>query len=177
MDAAGISARSEPEPNTGCWLWLGASVPPYGYGVVRFRGCIDYAHRAAWQITHGDIPRGISVLHRCDNPPCINPGHLFLGTHVDNMRDMVMKGRSNAEDRNGMRRHPERAPMGERNGSARLSEADVKAIRGRCRAGDNRGTIARDYGVTVHYINDIAAGRRWAHVQEAPAAVIEIQAG
>lgn len=77
----------------GCWLWpvVGAN----GYGMFRRRG-VWGAHRIAWVYTHGDIPPGMHVCHRCDVPNCINPEHLFLGTHTDNMRDMLSKGRRKA---------------------------------------------------------------------------------
>jgi hypothetical protein len=86
--------RACPEPNTGCWLWTG-SVIEDGYG--RLKGhtrALVLAHRFAWEATFGPIPDGFQVLHECDTPPCINPDHLFLGTHTDNMRDMSAKGRS-----------------------------------------------------------------------------------
>lgn len=90
---------SIPEPNSGCFIWLGATNPD-GYGNVRVGSRTDgtrrqlKAHRAAWSAFVGEIPDGVHVLHRCDNPACINPEHLFLGTHTDNMRDMVAKGRA-----------------------------------------------------------------------------------
>ena len=74
-----------PEPNTGCWLWLGF-ISPDGYGT-------RLAHRRAWELARGPIPDGMLVCHRCDVRHCVNPDHLFLGTHLDNMRDMIRKGR------------------------------------------------------------------------------------
>ena len=80
----------------GCWDWVGAR-DTFGYGVIgrggRGRGHTG-AHRVSWQIHRGPIPPGMYVLHRCDNPPCSNPAHLFLGTHRDNVADMVAKGRN-----------------------------------------------------------------------------------
>jgi len=76
-----------------CWLWT-ACRTTHGYGQFRperSRGA--QAHRVAWELTNGPIPAGMLVLHRCDNPPCVNPAHLFLGTQSDNMRDMYAKGR------------------------------------------------------------------------------------
>lgn len=80
-----------------CWLWTGGTTP-FGYGLARrsdgsqWRGVV--AHRVAWELMRGPIPHDMQVLHRCDEPSCVNPIHLFLGTQRDNVRDMLMKGRS-----------------------------------------------------------------------------------
>lgn len=80
-----------------CWPWLGSQQKPMGYGHWTWwdgeRGRSTTAHRKAWQLTNGPIPEGMMVLHSCDNPPCCNPAHLWLGTHADNMADKVAKGR------------------------------------------------------------------------------------
>lgn len=76
----------------GCWEWQ-ASCDKKGYGQIRFNGTMIKAHRKMWEIVKGPIPEGLCVLHRCDNPPCVNPDHLFLGTMKDNSQDMVKKGR------------------------------------------------------------------------------------
>src|SRR3990167_3892348 len=82
-----------PEPNTGCWLWTGATRYD-GYGTRPWRGKTSaQAHRIAWEVFRGPIPDGLQVLHRCDVRCCVNPDHLFLGTQLDNMRDMIQKGR------------------------------------------------------------------------------------
>jgi hypothetical protein len=90
---ARFEAKFIPEPNSGCWLWTGGT-SGYGYGhfSLPVRGCRT-AHRAAWTLYRGQIPAGLHVLHKCDVRCCVNPSHLFLGTHSDNMRDMVRKGR------------------------------------------------------------------------------------
>lgn len=75
-----------------CWIWYGA-ISPNGYGVVRFGKTTIGAHRLAWILAHGEVPEGLFVLHRCDVRKCVNPHHLFLGTHQDNMDDMKSKGR------------------------------------------------------------------------------------
>ena len=81
-----------PEPNTGCYLWIG-SLNTYGYGQFWCKGKNVLAHRASFELYKSLIPPGISVLHACDNPACVNPDHLFLGTQKDNMQDMKKKGR------------------------------------------------------------------------------------
>jgi HNH endonuclease len=82
----------EPEPMSGCWLWTGAQVKGYGrMQVTRRRKYL--VHRVMWEGTYGPIPPDRDVLHRCDLPTCVNPGHLWLGTHSENMRDTMTKGR------------------------------------------------------------------------------------
>jgi len=84
--------RLIPEPNSGCWLWEG-SVDGSGYGMVNRKGKILKVHRLAWEASNGPILGDLWVLHRCDVPACCNPAHLFLGTPLDNTRDMIAKGR------------------------------------------------------------------------------------
>jgi hypothetical protein len=82
-----------PEPNSGCWLWLGGT-DRLGYGKVNVQGHF-LAHRLAYAETHGDIPEGLLVLHKCDVPSCVNPDHLYIGDDQDNMNDMAARGRGN----------------------------------------------------------------------------------
>lgn len=92
-----IERMSFPDPNSGCWLWTGC-VTPKGYGYVgpKVSSGSRFAHRISWEAANGPVPDGMFVLHRCDNPPCVNPAHLFLGTARDNTEDMVRKGRMKA---------------------------------------------------------------------------------
>ena len=133
-----------PEPNSGCWEWT-ACTDTSGYGQIRFNGTLVKAHRLSYELHVGEIGDK-HVLHKCDNPACVNPQHLFLGTQADNIADMVAKGRQ---------------ARGKSHGSAKLTEADVLAIRA-----DNRPqrAIAPDYGISHRLISDIKNRKIWAHV-------------
>lgn len=141
-----------------CWPWTAAQ-DGRGYGIMRVAGHNVRAARIAWVLAVGPIPPGLHVLHRCDNPPCCNPSHLFLGTHADNMADMRAKGRA------GNTAHPERAARGERHGSARLNATQVNAIRARYAAGGiSQPALAAEYGVHQATVWRIVRGLRWTHV-------------
>jgi len=89
-----------PVPESGCWLWT-EGLFKGGYGNIHTTGkSCTQAHRISWQIYKGPIPKGLHVLHKCDVPSCVNPDHLFLGTHLDNMKDKVKKGRQSRFNRN-----------------------------------------------------------------------------
>ena len=140
--------RYIPEPNTGCWLWL-AGMSARGYGIIHGDG-VDKAHRASWLIHNGPIPHGLSVLHHCDNPPCVNPAHLFLGTQRDNIKDMEKKGRRRWGNLSG-----DRAPW------AKLSSDDVLAIRSRLAGGEVQEVLANEYSVAQSTVSKIKLGYRW----------------
>jgi len=132
--------------DTPCIEWTGHRAE-FGYGRRRVSGRRWMTHRLAWVEAHGEIPAGMCVLHRCDNPPCINVAHLFLGTKGDNNRDRGAKGRG--------------APQqGEHNPRARLTPAQVDAIRADPRP---QRTIAIEYGVRQPAVSRIKTGVRWAH--------------
>lgn len=103
-DLARLLAKVEPEPNSGCWIWVGSRFPYMGYGRVKDGGRERLAHRVSWELaTQAPVPDGMAVLHRCDNPPCVNPDHLFLGTLTDNNVDRMHKGRSSTGSDHGRR--------------------------------------------------------------------------
>lgn len=99
----------------GCMEWS-ACRDGCGYGMFLLNGKYRRAHRVAWEMRHGPIPDGLNCLHKCDNPPCVNPDHLWLGTQKDNVCDMMKKGRDRKAfgDRNASRLYPERRPRGDR---------------------------------------------------------------
>jgi len=145
---------SIPEPNSGCWLWIG-SINRLGYGQTAYFSGITKAHRLSWSVHRGPIPDRMMVLHKCDNRQCINPDHLFLGTQTDNMRDMTAKGRGKVIPQPGASN-----PM------ARLSEASAASALARYRAGGiSQHALARDYGVAVMTINRLVRGQTWKHLQ------------
>lgn len=153
-----------------CWPWQGAA-NEREYGRVRYHGKEWKAHRLAWKLTFGD-PGDLDVCHTCDNPPCCNPRHLFLGTAQDNADDMVSKGR-HPRNRSGYlpsgdghhsRLRPEVVARGERNGAAVLTEADVREIRRRRAAGETLRSIARGFAVARGTITFIVRRKTWRHV-------------
>jgi hypothetical protein len=136
-----------PEPNTGCWLWLGATSRG-GYGAAKRNQKQWAAHRLMWTLQRGPIPEGLNVLHRCDTPLCVNPDHLFLGTNADNTADMRQKGRG-------------RSAPGEAQGGAKLTADQVRAIRADPRPGV---AVARGYGITPSSVTLIKQRKNWRHV-------------
>jgi hypothetical protein len=139
-----------------CWLWLG-SVNAGGYGQIRrepegnaVRGAKTTVHRVAWELTRGSIPDGMHVCHVCDNPRCVNPSHLWLGTHAENLRDMKVKGR---------------AARGDRSGTARLDSRQVQLIKrllflGQCSPAE-LATLLRMSPAAIDAIRD---QKTWSHV-------------
>ncbi len=140
-----------------CWEWTGRRIPK-GYGQIGRR----YTHRLSYTMAFGDIPDGLWVLHRCDNPPCLRPDHLFLGTNTDNQRDSAAKGR------NGRWTHPERTVRGARCHTAKLTSQQVHDVRRRFRPGrghpDNMARLADEYGVSRSSIYAIVHGKSWGHL-------------
>jgi hypothetical protein len=115
-----LLANAKANPKTGCLEWQRGRRK--GYGVLRFEGQNHLAHRAAWAVANGPIPTGLCVLHKCDNPKCINPDHLFLGTIADNCHDRHAKGRDAKGDNHGSHTRPDRVARGTRHGSKTMPE-------------------------------------------------------
>ncbi len=140
------------EDDQQCWLWR-ASGSDEGYGHFSLRrnnrGICALAHRMAWAITNGPILNGLSVLHRCDVPSCVNPNHLWLGTQAENMADMIQK---------------KRLPVGVKRWNNRFSEADVLDMRDLRNKGWKLKEIGQKYAAKLYIICDIVNRRSWKHL-------------
>jgi len=133
-----------------CWLWMGGCSGK-GYGYFRAGEKLLSAHRFSWMIEHGEIPEGLKILHHCDNPPCVNPACLFLGTTKDNDIDMRSKGRQ-----------PDL--RGERNGNARFTEREVLRIRELAFNGLDTAEVAEYLDLNWMTVYKIITRRRWSHI-------------
>lgn len=156
-DVALFESRVERAESGDCWPWTGRVKHVGSYGRIRLRnGKTTAAHRVAFFLATGINPANLCVCHRCDNPPCCNPEHLFLGDHSTNMRDMIAKGRG-------------RCLRGSEVSLARLDEDQVRSIRSRFSA-SNKGDIGRaaaEFGVSWSTIQAILARRNWAWLEQA----------
>ena len=130
----------------GCWIWMVGRYPPKPctyYGKFYYWGRYRAAHRFAWEMTNGPIPESALVCHHCDNPPCVNPAHLFVGTDADNSRDAAQKGRR----------------------PCKLTTKDVRCIRERyAQGGITYGALGELYGVSASSIGAIVRRHAWRHV-------------
>lgn len=164
----------------GCWLWS-AATDRDGYGYFYFDGKQGKAHRFSYILHHGPIPEGLWVLHHCDTPGCVNPDHLYAGTSAQNIQDAIERNRLPTGDRNGSRLHPEMRPRGQKhwtkqvgqmptsgegNGRAKLTEADVIAIRELYAKGTHsQSQVGKLFGVSQARINSIVTRRTWKHLK------------
>lgn len=133
-------------PETGCWEWTGTR-HRHGYGVIMIDGSIFRTHRVSFEVLKGEKPGDQHVCHSCDNPPCINPDHLWLGSHGDNMGDCSAKGRMH---------------QGEKHGMAKLTDDDVREIRASNLSGVE---LTRIFGVGGAAISNIRNHKAWKHVK------------
>lgn len=155
-----FTQRVEYDTAGGCWLWSGTLVPNTGYGQIHLDGKGVGAHRLAWTLFVGPIPKGIVVCHKCDVRACVNPAHLFLGTQADNMADMKAKGRANRK-------------FGEAVSGAKLRSTDIPVILQRLADGESCKRIADSFGLTDCAVNAIRRGKSWSHVTGIPFAARE----
>jgi hypothetical protein len=147
--AAALAAKVDASAGPGgCWPWVGTRVGS-GYGQLCFRQVQMVAHRVAWEVANGPIPDGLVVCHKCDNPPCCNQAHLFLGTVAENNADKATKGR---------------ALHGIEHFNAKLTPEKVREVRRRWGAGESIRSIASSLGLNWNTVNSAARGVTWRHV-------------
>jgi hypothetical protein len=147
-----LSSISKPKGESGCWLWLGSKLPR-GYGILSVQSKKKYAHRLSYETFVGPVPDGLDVMHLCDNPSCINPGHLQAGTHKQNMEDCSRKGR---------------AANGEKNSQSKLTLAEVKEmIRLRKESQIGFKELGAMFGVCTMQACRICNGKRWQQPKKA----------
>jgi len=149
MMPADVRFWSKVDISGDCWTWCAGKYSS-GYGMFNFNGKDIGAHRAAWIFTHGEIADGLFVLHKCDNPPCVNPEHLFLGTHQDNMTDKARKGRV-------------KSTIGEY--KKKLCADDVREIRRLRSQGELEPVIGAMFGITQCHVSKIALRQCWKGVE------------
>lgn len=148
-----LMSKVEQTP-AGCFEWRGDTLN--GYGQMRYLGKRQRTHRLSWIAHHGGIPPGLCVLHRCDNPLCINPEHLFLGTRLDNNADKTLKGRQARGVGHGK--------AGEDSHFSKLTALDVQAIRNTYARGElTQSQLAQQYGISQSQISNIVANKHWRH--------------
>jgi hypothetical protein len=171
------------EKTDGCWQWIGHR-SGRRYGGFKLGGKEHRAHRLSWELHNGPVPTGLVVRHDCDNPLCVRPDHLRIGTQAQNIADMDNRGRRGIAtgDRNGMRTHPEKRQTGERHWSVRNPELTVKgernskakltadqvlAIRAAYQYNSrSHGStaIGREYGISSTSVLDIIKRHHWCHI-------------
>jgi hypothetical protein len=133
-----------------CWIWIGL-LSPQGYGRIKIRQKQKVASRLSWEIHYGEIPKGMIICHKCDNPACVNPEHLFIGRHKDNTHDMIRKKRKHSN-------------IGENNPMVILNEEKVKEIRKLHQSGKKIKEIAEGYNLKYFTCLDVVNRRNWRHI-------------
>lgn len=161
-----------------CWPWKGTKLR-HGYGVLYKPGkTSEYvrAHRFSWSLVNGPIPDGMVICHRCDNPNCVNPAHLFVGSIADNNHDRNAKGRDGRAvgEANGAHTHPEKVARGSGHYAARLTDAQVAAIRlAKPATGVHQAAarVADEYGISKAHVIHIWYGYKWKHLETPPGSI------
>ena len=161
-----ITSETRSWDGTPCLEWTVMRLKD-GYGQFRLDGKMQLSHRVAMMLAGVEIGE-LQVLHRCDNPPCVNTDHLFLGTNADNMADMIAKGRSARGEKHGSRTKPERTPRGLTNGNTKQPTPENIAMKAKIFAlrlsRMSQQEISSEVGLSQPHVGLILNGKAWAHV-------------
>ena len=144
--------KYEPVTESGCWIWT-AQLDKYGYGRIAVDRNSRLAHRIAYKLYRGEIPKGLHVLHNCDTPSCVNPSHLRVGTHADNMEDRANRKRG-------------ADTSGENHSMSKLSDLDVLVIRVRYAEGETQQSLANEFGVSNSLVSNVCTNKTRKHIKE-----------
>ena len=159
--------KSKYKKGPGCWIWTACKTPS-GYGWFFINGKCQRAHRVSYEIHIGKIPKGLLVCHTCDNRLCVNPSHLFVGTHKDNMRDCIRKNRFVSNEANFLKfRHSPlrilKLPHGTEHHASKLNWKLVEEIRELYRNGKTISYIAVKYGIKWPSAESVCKYVTWKH--------------
>jgi hypothetical protein len=161
-----------------CWEWQGCRHHT-GYGVIQYKNKQHRTHRLMYQLFVEEVPNGLLVCHKCDNPPCCNPRHLFVGSYRDNLMDAFKKGRIKtgdesssrihrdsfpSGDKHWMRLYPEKVPRGDKSPRAKLSSSNVLELRRLRSEGVKITDLARKFGVSDTHVKYIIYRKSWTHI-------------
>jgi hypothetical protein len=168
-DAAKFWTKVDKRGPRDCWLWTAGRVP-YGYGSMYYGGSRNFgAHRFSWLLANpdSDIPKGHCICHTCDNPPCVNPAHLFLGSTRDNAIDGRSKGRGPGAHLKPASHHPEAMPRGERHWNSKYTPEQIAAVRTLFDSGMRQCDIMRAMNIPRRVVQRLVMyrGKHWAHIK------------
>jgi len=166
VDRNGPTPQHRPDLGA-CWVWTGSKISSRsgrGYGRLGYCNRLYLAHRFAWLIAGHDIPDGLCVLHKCDNPSCVRAEHLFVGTHAENMGDKVLKGRQSRGEKHSAACPKGPRALGSAHPNSKLTEASVRSILDQRSRGATLRSLGEQFGVSISAVWLVIKRRNWRQV-------------